>query len=205
MTKILHFAISKPVLRSFAWRGFFMFDLCFRLVMWRIFFVSEALTSAMKRSGFGGNNSGQCLHQRLWEKGVTRRVMYHEGDVLEGYVSKSRDQKLLWKSIKRNCQYKIIVAQKLRSYRAVMTVIENADRQEAGRWLNNRAENSRLSLRRRERAILRFRRTQPVQKFVSIHASIQNRFNQYSHLYSHNSFKLNRVAALAEWLQLLSA
>jgi hypothetical protein len=31
-----------------------------------------------------------------------------------------------------------------------MTVIENADRQEAGRWLNNRAENSRLPLRRRE-------------------------------------------------------
>ena len=49
-----------------------------------------------------------------------------------------------------------------------MTVIENADRQEAGRWLNNRAENSRLPLRRRERAILRFRRTQPVQKFVII-------------------------------------
>ena len=86
-----------------------------------------------------------------------------------------------------------------------MTVIENADRQEAGRWLNNRAENSRLPLRRRERAILRFRRTQPVQKFVSIHASIQNRFNQYSHLYSHNSFKLNRAADLAERLQLLSA
>ena len=205
MTKILHFAISKPVLRSFAWGDFFMFDLWFRLVMWRIFFVSEALMSAMKRSGFGGNNSGQCLHQRLREKGVTRRVVYHEGDVLEGYVSKSRDQKLLWKSIKRNCQYKIIVAQKLRSYRAVMTVIENADRQEAGRWLNNRAENSRLPLRRRERAILRFRRTQPVQKFVSIHASIQNRFNQYSHLYSHNSFKLNRAADLAERLQLLSA
>ena len=57
--------------------------------------MSEALMSAMKRSGFGGNNSGQCLHQRLREKDVTRRVVYHEGDVLEGYVSKSRDQKLL--------------------------------------------------------------------------------------------------------------
>ena len=57
--------------------------------------MSEALMSAMKRSGFGGNNSGQCLHQRLLGKDVTRRVVYHEGDVLEGYVSKSRDQKLL--------------------------------------------------------------------------------------------------------------
>ena len=107
MTKILHLATSKPVLRSFAWRGCFMFDFRFCHVMWRIFFVSEALTSAMKRSGFGRTNSGQCLHQRLWEKGVTRRAVDHEGEVLEGYVSKSRDQKPLWKSIKRNSQYKL--------------------------------------------------------------------------------------------------
>ena len=55
--------------------------------------MSEALRSAMKRSGFGGTNSGQCLHQGLREKGITRRAVDHEGDVLEGYVSKSRDHK----------------------------------------------------------------------------------------------------------------
>jgi len=44
-----------------------------------------------------------------------------------------------------------------------------------------------------------------LQKFVSIHASIQNHFNQERHLYSSTNFKLSRAAALAEWRQLLSA
>jgi len=107
--------------------------------------------------------------------------------------------------MKRNGQPKIIVTDKLRSYRAAMMVIGNADRQETGRWANNRAENSYLPFRRRERAMLRFRRVQTLQKFVSIHASIQNHFNKERHLYSRINFKLNRAATLAEWRQLLSA
>ena len=47
----------------------------------------------------------------------------------------------------------IIVTDRLRSYCAVMKVIGNASRQETGRWLNNRAENSHLPFRRRERAM----------------------------------------------------
>jgi len=107
--------------------------------------------------------------------------------------------------MKRNGQPKIIVTDKLRSYRAAMMVIGNADRQETGRWVNNRAENYHLPFRRRERAMLRFRRVQTLQKFVSIHASIQNHFNKERHLYSRINFKLNRAATLAEWCQLLSA
>ena len=53
--------------------------------------------------------------------------------------------------------------------------------------------------------MLRFCRAKTLQKFVSIHASIQNHFNQERHLYSRTNFKLNRAAALAEWRQLLSA
>jgi putative transposase len=107
--------------------------------------------------------------------------------------------------MKRGGQPRIIVTDKLRSYRAAMVIIGNSDRQETGRWVNNRAENSHLPFRRRERAMLRFRRTATLQKFVSVHASIQNHFNQERHLYSRINFKLNRAAALAEWRQLLSA
>jgi transposase-like protein len=81
----------------------------------------------------------------------------------------------------------------------------DADRQETGRWLNNGAENSHLPFRRRERAMLRIRLIQTLQKFVSVHASIQNHFNQERHLYSRINFKLNRAAAIAEWRQLLGA
>ena len=82
-----------------------------------------------------------------------------------------------------------------------MKVIGNADRQETGRWKNNRAENSHLPFRRRERAMLRFRRMRSLQVFVAVHASVHNHFNQERHLYSRANFKLNRTAALAEWRQ----
>jgi putative transposase len=99
----------------------------------------------------------------------------------------------------------VIVTDKWRSYGAAMKDIGNAGRQETGRWLNNRAENSHLPFRRRERAMLRFRRTRSLQKFVSVHASVYNHFNQERHLYSRRNFKLNRTAALAEWRQLGAA
>ena len=91
------------------------------------------------------------------------RVVDHEGEVLESYVSKRRDRKsalkFLRKTMKRYGKPEMIVTDKLRSYGAAMKIIGNADRQETGRQLNSRAENSHLPFRRRERAMLRFRRT----------------------------------------------
>ena len=38
-----------------------------------------------------------------------------------------------------------------------------------------------------------------LQKFVSVHAFLHNHFNQERHLVDRNTFKLRRLAALAEW------
>ena len=103
--------------------------------------------------------------------------------------------------MKRHGNPHSLVTDKLRSYGAAMKIIGNVDKQETGRWLNNRAENSHLPFRRRERAMLRFRRMRTLQKFVSVHSSVHNHFNQERHLYSRENFKLNRAAALAEWRQ----
>ena len=134
------------------------------------------------------------------------RSVDHEGEVLESYVTKRRDRKaalkFLRKSMKRHGPAQVIVTDKLRSYGAAMKVIGNANRHETGRWLNNRAENSHLPFRRRERAMLRFRRMRNLQKFVAVHASVHNHFNQERHLYSRTNFKTNRTAALTEWRQL---
>jgi putative transposase len=86
-----------------------------------------------------------------------------------------------------------------------MKGISNAERQETGRWATNRAENSHQPIRRRERAMLRFRRMRTLQKFASVHASVHNHFNQERALYSRQNFKLNRAAALAEWRGLFAA
>jgi transposase-like protein len=73
-----------------------------------------------------------------------------------------------------------------------------------GRWINNRAENSHQPLRRRERAMLRFRRMKTLQKFAAVHGTIHNHFNQERHLTSREVYKRNCSGALAEWKLLLA-
>ena len=103
------------------------------------------------------------------------RAVDHEGEMLESYVKKREDRKaalrFLIKAMKRYGGPKVVVTDKLRSYGAAMKVVGNADRQETGRWVNNRAENSHLQFRRRERAMLRFRQMRCLQKFAAAHSS----------------------------------
>jgi putative transposase len=85
-----------------------------------------------------------------------------------------------------------------------MTTLGNKDKQEVGRWANNRVENSHLPFRRRERAMLRFRQMKTLQKFASVHANVHNHFNLDSHLTDRQTYKIARSAALAEWQNLIA-
>jgi putative transposase len=137
------------------------------------------------------------------------RAVDHEGEVLESFVTKTRDKKaalkFLQKTMRKHGRSEVIITDRLRSYGAALKEIGAADKQEAGRWMNNRAENSHLPFRRRERAMLRFRRMRSLQKFASVHASVLNHFNSERSLSSRDLFKLNRATALAEWRLLCSA
>jgi len=77
-------------------------------------------------------------------------------------VTKTRDKKaalrFMRKAMKRHGSPVEITTDGLRSYPAAMSELGNIDKQEVGRSANNRAENSHLPLRRRERAMLRFRK-----------------------------------------------
>ena len=118
-------------------------------------------------------------------------------------VNKERDKaaplKFIKKATKRHGRPGAIVTDRLRSYGAALKEIAAADRQESGRWLNNRAENSHQPFRRRERAMLRFRRMKTLQKFASVHSQVHNHFSQEHHLVSRDNYKERRSAALAEW------
>ncbi len=107
--------------------------------------------------------------------------------------------------MKRHGRPHIFVTDKLRSYGAALKVIGSVDKQEAGHWLNNRADNSHQPFRRRERAMLCFRRMGTLQKFIAVHASVHNHFNAERHLYNRSNFKLNRATALTEWRGLCAA
>ena len=98
-----------------------------------------------------------------------------------------------------------IVTDKLGSYSAAAKELGCADKQVTGRWANNRAENSHLPFRRRERAMLRFRRMHSLQMFASILASLHNHFNSQRSLSTRTNFKINRDAALTEWRSLIAS
>ena len=138
------------------------------------------------------------------EKRYLWRAVDHEGEVLESYVTPRRNKaaalKFIKKAMKRHGRTQAIVTDGLASYGAALKALNAKSRQApVRRWKNNRAENSHLPFRRRERAMNRFRRMKTLQKFVSVHASVHNHFAQERHLVSRKIYKERRSAALAEW------
>lgn len=137
--------------------------------------------------------SGEMVY--LW------RAVDHEGEILESFVTKTRDKQaaltFMKKALKRHGTPEAITTDGLRSYGAAMNELGNRGKQEIGRWANNRVENSHLPFRRRERAMLRFRQMKTLQTFASVHANIHNHFDQ-------ETYKERRSTALAEWQVLVS-
>ena len=136
------------------------------------------------------------------------RAVDHEGEILESFVTKTRDKaaalRFMKKALKRHGTPEAVVTDGLKSYPAAMRELGNLERREMGRYLNNRAENSHLPFRRRERAMLRFRQMKSLQKFASVHGSITNHFNQERHLIDRQAYRERHSTALAEWQNLMA-
>ena len=131
------------------------------------------------------------MRVRCWKATSPKREMKSRFEVHE-------------KALRRYESPNKIVTDKLRSYSAAAKELGCSEKQVTGRWANNRAENSHLPFRRRERAMLRFRRMHSLQKFASIHASFHNLFNSQRSLSKRSTFKLTRYAALTEWCSLVT-
>lgn len=135
------------------------------------------------------------------------RAVDQEGEVLESYVTKTRDKsaplRFMRKALKRHGRAKAIVTDGLKSYPAAMPELGNEYGREMGRHPNSRVENSHLPFRRRELAVQRFRRMESLQKFASVHALIHNHFSQERNLADRQTYKLRRSAALVEWQNLM--
>jgi len=134
------------------------------------------------------------------------RAVDHEGEVREVFATKRRDRRaalrFLKRAMKRYGRLRMIATDRLRSYRAAKNVIGNSQRQECGRWLNNRAENSHQPFRRRKGAMSKFRDIKTLRKFAAVFASTCNHCNLDRHLNRRSVYKQKRSAAPAAWRQL---
>jgi putative transposase len=81
------------------------------------------------------------------------RAVDHEGEILESFVTKTRDKQaaltFMKKALKHHGSPEAITTDGLRSYGAAMSELGNRDKQEIERWATNRVNNSHLPFRRR--------------------------------------------------------
>ena len=92
------------------------------------------------------------------------------------------------------------------SYGAALKELGLQDRHRPGRLRdNNRAENSHLPIRRRERKLQRFKSRTSAQRFLTTHSAIYNNSNVQPHLIRRPTLRQFRGAAFDVWNQMTAA
>jgi putative transposase len=138
------------------------------------------------------------------------RAVDCEGEVLDVLVQSRRNKraalKLMRKMIKKQGFVPdAFVTDKLPSYGAALGNLGLLKRHDFGGRKNNRAENSHLPVRQRERRMQRFKSPGSAQRFVSTHAAIYNTFYTQRHLISRRTLRELRTAAMEEWRLVVAA
>ncbi len=139
--------------------------------------------------------------KRMW----LWRAVDDEGEVLDMLVQKRRNTtaalRLLRKLLRnQGIHPETIVTGKLASYGAATRELGCRNRHRPGRMLdNNRAENSHLAIRRRERKQQKFKSQRSAQRFLATHAAVYNTFNNQRHLIRRSTLRLFRTQADHIW------
>ena len=132
------------------------------------------------------------------------RAVDQSGIVLEEILQSRRDKRaakrLLVKLIKRwGFVPKRIITDKLRSYGAAKREVAPGLDHWSHKGLNNRAENSHLPFRKRERVMQGFRSPGGLQRFVSMQSATRNRFSVPARRRSALTIRYNRLEAFEAW------
>ena len=138
------------------------------------------------------------------------RAVDGEGEVLDILVQSRRNKKAALKLICRLLKKKgfvpdAVVTDKLPSYGVALKDLDPARRHDFGGRKNNRAENSHLPLRQRERRMQRFKSARSAQRFLSTHATVYNTFNVQHHLISRRTLRQFRNHAMDLWQTVTAA
>ena len=132
------------------------------------------------------------------------RAVDQHGVVLEEILQSKRDKhaakRLLIKLMKRwDFVPKRIITDKLRSYGAAKRAVAPGLDHWPHKGLNNRAENSHLPFRKRERAMQGFRSTGGLQRFISMQSATCNHFSVPARRRSALTIRYHRLEAIEAW------
>ncbi len=132
------------------------------------------------------------------------RAVDQNGHVLDEIVQGRRDTKaakrLLVRLLKKQgLTPRRIVTDKLRSYGAARRDVMPGVEHRSHKGLNNRAENSHLPLRKRERVMQGFRSVGGLQRFISVFSAIRNLFVPPHQKRTALATHIHRIRAMAQW------
>ncbi len=132
------------------------------------------------------------------------RAVDCEGDVLDVLVQSRRNKRAAMKLMRKLLKSQgfcptAVVTDKLPSYGVALSDLGMKARHITGGRSNNRAENSHLPIRQRERRMQRFKSAGSAQRFLSTHAAIYNTFNVQRHLISRRTLRQFRAQAMNRW------
>ncbi|MBL3671367.1 IS6 family transposase [Streptomyces sp. M2CJ-2] len=138
------------------------------------------------------------------------RAVDADGTVLDILIQKRRDKaaarrffrKLLKKA---RTVPRVIVTDKLRSYRAAHREVMPSVEHRQSKYLNNRAENSHQPTRQRERAMKGFRSAGGAQRFLSAFSGISPHFRHRRHLMAAPDYRAEMTLRFAIWEQVTGA
>jgi putative transposase len=143
------------------------------------------------------------VRQYLW------RAVDQDGTVLDILVQSKRDAKaakrFMAKLMKKQCRVpRVLVTDKLRSYRVAHRELMSSVEHRSHKGLNNRAENSHQPTRQRERAMKYFRSPGAAQKFLSSFSAISPHFRPRRHLMTAPEYRAEMHHRFTAWNQITS-
>ena len=132
------------------------------------------------------------------------RAVDQDGYNLDEIVQSRRDAKaarcLLRRLLKKQgCPPRRMITEKLGSYAAARRHILPNVVHRSHKGLNNRAENSHVPLRKRERMMQGFRSPGSLQRFITVFSAVRNLFVPPWSCHSALATHLHRLRAMAQW------
>jgi len=132
------------------------------------------------------------------------RAVDQDGEVVNVFLQARRDgsaAKRFFRRLLRSYggEPRKIVTDKLRSYGVAHRELIPETMHSTEQYENNRGEQSHEATRVRERGMRKFKSVGQAQRFLGVHAAVQNLFNLGRHLVRAQHYRNLRVSAFAEW------